>query len=154
MLFCIYSSHIKYMRDVKFRIWNGHKIEYNIVAGKLGAFYAIIDPNDSACLNPTSKYYSDTPLMEFTGLFDKNKNEIYEGDIIKQRHFEDWSDVTGYDYFGFVKHRIYNDANGNQFSGYAIFTLENENSGFAGCSIKIDCEVVGNIFDNINLLKI
>jgi hypothetical protein len=32
-------------------------------------------------------------------------------EIIKETHFEDWKDKSGYDYFGVVKHVVYTDKN-------------------------------------------
>ena len=69
-------------REIKFRYWTGLKMEYNVVVGHLGAFYALIDPNDSACLSPTTKYYNNEYLMEFTGVQDKKNVEIYENDLL------------------------------------------------------------------------
>lgn len=74
------------MREIKFRIWNGREMEYNIMAGFLGVFYVQgMDEQDSASMSPfNTNYNEDTPVMQFTGLKDKNGSDIciYEGDII------------------------------------------------------------------------
>ena len=86
-------------------------------------------------------------IQQYTGLKDKNGNNIYEGDIIKETHFEDWKDETGYDYFGVVQHVVYtDDNNGHQVSRYSSFHKLEEMTGYAGNPIGVKCEVVGNIF--------
>ena len=75
-------------RELKFRVWTGAEMEYNVTVGKFGTFYVNpsnngLDPNDSASLTPnTTKYHDDTPVMQFSGVRDKNDKEIFEDDIL------------------------------------------------------------------------
>ena len=73
---------------------------------------------------------------QYTGLTDKNDNKIFEGDIVD------------YDYFG--ERKI-----GKIFFNGCGYEIENE-----GCFLcvqsadkQLDCEVIGNIYDNPELLK-
>lgn len=83
------------------------------------------------------------PLMQYTGLKDKNGKEIYEGDIIRWRidDFEEWTKfqiVWGNDYPAFeINPCEFEECNGLQF----ITSIEGE------------CEVIGNIYENPELLN-
>lgn len=76
-------------REIKFRVWTGNEMEYNITVGKFGIFY--VNPENGDGLNPldtaslttcTTKYPDDIPLMQFAERYDKNNKEIFQGDIV------------------------------------------------------------------------
>lgn len=78
------------MRELKFRIWNGAEMEYNVTVGKFGNFYVNpekgdgLNPKDLACLTTNTTAYSDkVSVMQFTGQIDNNRKEIFEGDKVK-----------------------------------------------------------------------
>ena len=120
------------MRELKFRVWDE---KYHYWDNSLITCY----PNE------VFKKQGRT-IQLFTGLTDSKGKDIYEGDIIKETHFEDWKDKSGFDYFGVVKHVVYTDNNGLQVSTYSSFPKSNDRLGNAGNPITVKCEVIGHIF--------
>ena len=123
------------MREIKFRAW--HK-EEKIIGKVLGIdilhkeiFFSNEDVN---CYEHTD--FKDIELMQYTGLKDKNNKEIYEGDVL---------------------------SNGNDEKPYKVIfengsfraEFEGDFEEYSFCLVDIvaqHCEIVGNIYENPELL--
>ena len=80
---------------------------------------------------------NDIHLMQSTGLRDKNGKEIFEGDIVKMSK-DVYSEPT---YYEVVRHRG------------GAYRLESKQHG---CELWLrhdDCEIVGNVYENKELLE-
>ena len=77
----------------------------------------------------------DFILMQYTGLKDKNGKEIYEGDIVKAKFFE--KHITGEIEFALGAFFV----TGSAVSDNQMFIFN-------------DFEVIGNIYDNPELLEV
>lgn len=128
-------------REIKFRFWNKMARRFQPASkyaidgeGKLVSY----DYEMMAFDDPVE--FSNTCIVaqQYTGLKDKNGKEIYEGDIIKCKGFNDWFDKDGFYYNGSVKHTIV-ESGESQIAGFAY--------------IPIDREVIGNIFETPELLE-
>ena len=116
------------MRQIKFRAWDGRILHYSDNDfGSLEAFFALTDDKG---------YGAKTIYQQFTGLLDKNGKEIYEGDIVTHQHHLSEEDK------------------------YTVIRWTREEEDFHPGFVIRDkftqgglCEVVGNIFENPDLLK-
>lgn len=82
--------------------------------------------------------FDDVNLMQSTGLFDKNGKEIFEGDIVKMAK-DVYSDLT---YYEIVRHRG------------GAYRLESNQHGCELWLRHTNCEVIGNIYENQELLEV
>jgi uncharacterized phage protein (TIGR01671 family) len=131
------------MREIKFRVFNGIQMVYDVMAGRFGNFYVNPDNNgisneDSSVLTPFNTKYPDAvDVMQFAGLKDRYGKDIYEGDIIDH-----------YATFGVV---LFEDG---------MFTLSSSaNKNFPDhkqplCYLGEDhMTVLGNVYENKELLN-
>ena len=120
------------MREIKFRAWDGKKMHYQVRFGGV---------KDGIPLSPSVwdekigwTILSGDPvleIMQFTGLYDKNSKEIYEGDIVEC----------------FV--------NGNSYVSFkgGVYGLIYDYSFIPFSDIHGEMKVIGNIYENHELLE-
>jgi uncharacterized phage protein (TIGR01671 family) len=118
------------MREIKFRAWdrkNKKFIKNNIDYDKCeyyGNIFVCFKCALSDCLE-------DYILMQYTGLKDKNGKEIYEGDILELKNAK----------ISFIPRVIF------------VMAWDDTRTGWTLYSPKDEFEVIGNIYENPELLK-
>ena len=95
-----------------------------------------------------SDVFPDT-VGQFTGLYDKNSKEIYEGDILKLDCFQ--TDKGGFNQNAVVIYECQDNNDGTQTSGFYIETIDDNERMCILRGRRI--EVIGNIHDNPELLQ-
>lgn len=135
------------MREIKFRGFNTKNNQWLYGSHILNRGKHFVAPDEFAD-GKTWKDYEVEPktIGEFTGLFDEDGREIYEGDIIKiVEEFDDENVYTRNGVVCFVE-GIYElqDKNGKHFA--YLGWMQNDDA-------ITKLEVVGNIYDNPGLME-
>jgi len=132
------------MREIKFRIWDKSQKKFL----DYPCYFNSKDFNEFTAFDRYFKCDEDGCIVQqFTGVKDKNGKEIYEGDIV----FFDDHEIASKPYIGRAEVFWCDDltlCNSPQWALWAI----GEKSGYYGYLIG-EIEVIGNIFENPDLLK-
>jgi len=129
------------MREIKFRVWDekNDRMVIDFFVGSGGNCYRF--DRDGPFLCPKLR------MMQYTGLKDKNGVEIYEGDIVHvDRHCTAW--FIEYGSFGDAAFYAINGLNSCRLLESGQFCAE-----FSIVAEPVECEVIGNIHENPELLK-
>lgn len=124
------------MREIKFRVWdpNTNVMHKNIGMDKISLY-------DFQGDNITEQDGLD--VMQYTELKDKNDQEIYDGDIVKGKRFNDYSREM----VRFIGKVTYVPA------GFVINGI-GQYSGWIHVELNRAYEVIGNICENPELLEV
>ena len=133
-------------KELKFRVWSKVKNTWvhnmmllACIDGLPFAHFVEINEVDKSVKHHVYNASNlDVVIQQYTGLKDSRGKDIYEGDILQCKGFDSWHDPEGYYYNQVVEHKI-------------MPAGESELSGFL--YIPIDREVIGNIFENPELLN-
>ena len=125
------------MREIKFRAWDKEKKIIGNVLGIDILHKEIFFSNENVdCYEHTD--FKDIELMQYTGLKDMKGKEIYEGDIVKLRANHGIGVVKYYDEWG----------------AFVVEYIKPRPLAVLGMNYyKEDIEVIGNIYENPELIK-
>lgn len=135
----------------RFRAWNASGDRYGNLPKKVGMIY--FDLNDYAYDQDSEQGLNlidieMMPIMQFTGLQDKNGKEIWEGDVVRLGGHETLTALIEWKDCGFVQKWLHENLR-TSFGMPAHY--EKTEPIFMNSHISL--EVLGNIYENPELLE-
>lgn len=112
-----------------------------------------IYPLDSLGLFAENKVDNDT-VGQFTGMSDRHGNKVFEGDIVRKRDLTFKTELVGVVVYNSAIgcFRIHSERNGTTTrSGFEMSDVYED--GQCTVPVKYDYEVIGNVYDNSELLS-
>ena len=126
-------------REIKFRAWYGGTMAYFTEMDLCNEYHSLSFGSknifDVEKLTSTYPKIEEVAIMQFTGLNDKKGKEIYESDIVKLEHWNPKIFQVGFNRGGFC------------------FYQNEQDPYYNDCKYLEECEVIGNIHENPELLK-
>ena len=119
------------MREIKFRAWDK---QFKMMAPPINIFFNGEEFFFFKGIGTRSVCHFQLEIMQYTGLKDKNDKEIYEGDIVLTNE-AGWSGAITWN------------------NNYCGFIIQDKHGGFSIEPQWGECEVIGNIYENPELLK-
>ena len=140
------------MRTIKFRAWCEGKHE-NMTFTEAHMDYEVTIKNGMYAEVESGwdihGTYPTIPIMQFTGLKDKNGKEIYEGDIVKYYGY-DYSEDGDFEYY---KVEFTKECYGEKWGWDLVDIKGNAHEYYYGGFNAENCVVIGNIHSNPEILK-
>jgi uncharacterized phage protein (TIGR01671 family) len=124
-------------RIIKFKAWDSHRNEMFYPS----QIHPIFQSDSWGMPRYTGDDPSDTILMQFTGITDKNGKEIYEGDIIKY-DVQDFHPTTEPDTWTEYTEEVVFRNGGFEVDAYPVYMAAETG------------EVIGNIYENPRLFEL
>ena len=131
------------MREIKFRAWSicmNRFLDLTMLEIKNGEVVGIYDDGDYIGLDK-----SDITIMQYTGLIDKYGMEIYEGDIVS---FVDITDTEN----GYSESNCIGVVRWDKRT--VSFDVTNRLSAKPYEVMDEECAVIGNVYENPELLEV